>query len=201
MNYQLVLAEDPSEEQGKAVGENVFLQNVPQDCKVYLFYYPGSLVNPELESALRDLGEMSGNNLFVNIGRLDDPEYDKIRNHFGIKPLPVIVITADPTLASPLDTYATGFVRIDSKTLLNSPERTINCVQEVLNLFLGGEISKAISLTKWKQWSELLRPVGDFVVTALKGVLDYIKETDITFSFVEGKLELKPAGAEAARTN
>ena len=66
---------------------------------------------------------------------------------------------------------------------------------------LGGEISKAISLTKWKQWSELLRPVGDFVVTALKGVLDYIKETDITFSFVEGKLELKPAGAEAARTN
>jgi len=43
--------------------------------------------------------------------------------------------------------------------------------------------------------------VGDFVVTALKGVLDYIKETDITFSFVEGKLELKPAGAEAARTN
>src|SRR5262249_40601561 len=110
-----------------------------------------------LESALRDLGEMSGNNLFVNIGRLDDPEYDKIRNHFGIKPLPVIVITADPNLASPLDTYATGFVRIDSKTLLNSPERTINCVQEVLNLFLGGEISKAISLTKWKQWSELLR--------------------------------------------
>jgi hypothetical protein len=191
MSYQVVLTEDPSQPQGKAFGKNVFIDDVPENCKIYLFYYPGAVVNPALETALRKLGEAAGNNLFVDIGRLDDPLHDKIVSRFDIKPYPVIIITADSTLACPEGTYASAFVRLDSKSLLNSPERTVSCVQEVFNLFLTGEIAEAMARVKWTQRAELLKPVGHFIVQAVKGVLDFIKETEISFSLAEGKLDLK----------
>ncbi len=192
MSYELVLTEDPSREQGKAYGRNVFLQDLPEDSKVYLFYYPGAAISSALEDALRTLGETTGANLFVNVGRLDDPEHDKIVDTFGIRTYPVIVMTADSSLSSPDRIYATAFVRLDSKSLIASPERTVECVQKIFNLFLKGEILEAMSVGTWTQRTEMVRPVGDFVLKALKGVLDYIKEADISFSFVEGKLELKP---------
>ena len=99
MPYKLVLSET-SYETTKDIGENVFIDNMNDDCKVYLFYYPGAMPNTELESKLRNLGGITGKNLFVNIGRLNDPKYYRIKNIFGIKDFPVIILTAIDGLAA-----------------------------------------------------------------------------------------------------
>src|SRR5215469_8228738 len=113
----------------KDVGEDVFFDNLPADYKVFLFYYPAEMPDPRLESTLRRIGESAGKNLFLNIGRYDDPKYGWMVERFGIRAHPVIVITAVGDLASPKAGCATTFVRLDSKALLNSPEQTGQCVQ------------------------------------------------------------------------
>ena len=185
MTYRVVLAEEPSP--GKQVGDNVFLDDVPPNCRVYLFYYPGAMPDAALEKALRELGEIAGNNLFVNIGRLDDPQYDKIASHFSIKSLPVIVLTADASLASPSDSYLSSFVRIDNKSLLSSPERCVNFVQQIVNLFLQGKIAEAVSQGSRKGKLELLRSVGTFLADAMKSLGGFIADRDFSFSVAEGK--------------
>ena len=77
MPYQLVLRE-PEEGSSKAVGENIFLANLPANFPVYAFYYPAEMPDSDFEKLLRTLGERTGENLFVNIGRLNDPQFDKI---------------------------------------------------------------------------------------------------------------------------
>jgi hypothetical protein len=190
MSYRLILTERPREGE-RMVGENVFLDDLPADCKVFLFYYPGQLRNKGLEQRLRELGNITGKNLFVNIGGLNDPRLGEIEKRFAIRKNPVVVVTAIDTLASPADEYLTAYARLDSKHLLDSPDRTIECVQELFNLFIQGKVSKAISRAKWQQRTELLAQIGNFFSDALKGIGDFIAETDISFSFVEGKLELK----------
>jgi len=78
----------------------VFLEILPHGYSVYIFYYPGAFPNDELENKLRTLGKITGNIVFVNIGRLNDPRYEKIRDTFSITDLRVIVITAIEELAS-----------------------------------------------------------------------------------------------------
>jgi hypothetical protein len=95
MAFRLVLTERP--EPGKDFGENVFLDNLPSDYKVYVFSYPAEMPDTTLEDKLRDLGNITGNNLFVNVGRLDDPQHDKIVKLFGVNlkrvPFPVVLLT------------------------------------------------------------------------------------------------------------
>jgi hypothetical protein len=38
------------------------------DYPVYLLYYPGNNINEDLEASLQHFGEITGKNLFVNIG-------------------------------------------------------------------------------------------------------------------------------------
>lgn len=62
-------------------------------------------------------------NLFVNIGRLNDPQYSKIRNKFEIKNFPVIIMTAIDELASLKNEdncYSTAYVRLDNKELFEA---------------------------------------------------------------------------------
>ncbi|KAF5428645.1 hypothetical protein C5S39_10980, partial [Candidatus Methanophagaceae archaeon] len=108
MHYQLVLRELIDVEKGiKAVGENVFFDDLPSDCKVFALYYPAAVPNEDLENALRNLGNITGKNLFVNIGRLDDPNYDEIVDKFKIRNSPVIIVTAIDKLASPPTEFST----------------------------------------------------------------------------------------------
>ena len=72
MAYKLVLSE-PVEAGTRDVGENVFFDDLSPDYRVFMFYYPGAMPNQDLEDKLRSFGEMTGSNLFVNIGRFDDP--------------------------------------------------------------------------------------------------------------------------------
>jgi hypothetical protein len=165
--------------------------SVPKDCKVFLFYYPSAMPDEILEARLRTLGEQTGNNLFVNIGRLDDPKLPRIIRKFDIQTYPVVVLTADATLASNGDEPWTVFVRIDSKALFKSPDHAIECIQTVFTLFLRGDVSKAIVEAKSRERAELLRALGGFSREALKTIWKFVSETDIAFSIAEGKLELK----------
>jgi hypothetical protein len=193
MSYQLVWTEKPGPVL-KEVGENVFLDNIPDSYKVYLFYYSGAMRDEALEQGLRDLGESAGKNLFVNIGKLNDPNYDQVANRFEITTFPVIVITAVSDLASLANEYLSAYARLDSKHLLNSPDKTVQCAQEVFNLFLQGKVGAALANAKSRQRIELAKWLGGLVTSVVKPVLKFIDERDISFSVAEGKFELKKSG-------
>ena len=193
MSYQLVFSE-LTDEKSKDVGENVFLDNLPSDCTVYLFYYPGAIVDEVLESKLRSLGGITGKNLFVNIGRLNDPNYNKIANKFKIMDLPVIILTAIDDLASPPKEFLTAYVRIDNKKLLNSPDVVIQCLQRLFNLFIEGKISEALNQFEKDKRDIILSRIKGIITVALKGVWEALKDTDVSLSLAEGKFEIKLSG-------
>ena len=99
MTYRLVLTET-FDQKTKDVGDNVFLDDLSNEYKVYVFYYPEITPNEVLKKKLRLLGDISGKNLFVNIGRRNDPNFNKILNKFEIRDYPVIIVTAITNLAS-----------------------------------------------------------------------------------------------------
>jgi hypothetical protein len=178
----------------KDVGENIFFQNLPTEYKVYAFYYSGSTLNEKLEDRLRELGETTGGNLLVNIGRLNDPHYSKIVEQFDIKQYPVIVVTGMDVLASTPDEYRTAFARLDSKYLLSSPDRTVQCVERLYNLFLQGKVSDAISQAKSSERRAIVSSLTSCLVDGLKGLAGFVAERDISVSLAEGKFELKKTG-------
>jgi hypothetical protein len=197
MTYQLVLqaAGASGSEQvvggEKNTGDNIFAADLPSQYPCYAFYYPGPMPNPDLEQALRTLGDQTGQNLFVNIGRLNDPAYGKIARLFEIEQTPVIVLTAIAPLTAPEGIDLNIYVRLDSTSLLESPQRTMQCIHEVFTLFLRGEVAKAIATAKQTQRSELLRIVGSYVRSALGSVWEFISERDVSISVFEGRFELK----------
>lgn len=193
MSYQLILNELINEKT-KAVGENVFFSNLSHDYKVFMFYYPGGLLNEELESKLRDLGNMSGKNLFVNIGRINDPDFDKIVSKFNIEKYPVIVVTAVDTLASLPDEFLTAYVRIDSKTLLNSPDKAIECLERLFIMFLNKEVSKAMSAVRNAKFNVIISHIKGFIKDSLKGIWQYLKTAEMSISLIEGKFTLRGWG-------
>jgi hypothetical protein len=193
MAYQLVLTE-PASEGTKDVGKNVFLNNLPATSKVYLLYYPGAAINRDLEGRLKKLGESTGTNLFVNIGRLNDPNYEKISKRFNIEKLPAIVITAIEELASAKTEPSTAYVRLDSKNFLNSPDSVMECVQKVFNLYLAGEVSKAMSQGAR---AEFLANLKRIVLIPLRGIKGFLEESDISISLITGTFSLKRSGAKS----
>lgn len=193
MTYQLVLSE-LVDATTRDVAENVFFDNLPSNYEVYLLYYSGAEPNEGLETKLRDLGKDTGKNLFVNIGRLSDPNYKKIRNKFDIKNLPVIIITAIDTLASLPTEFSTAYVRIDDEKLLKSPDLVIKCVQRLFNLFIDKKISEALNQFKIDQRGLLLSHLKSIVTNAIKEVWKFFLERDISVSLTEGKFELKKSG-------
>ena len=206
MGFDLVFEEssDNLEQSGgargaaKAVGDHVLFANTPPDCKVYVFYYPGTMQSRDAEEALRRLGEIAGLNLFVNLGQLDDPQYDWIASRFQIRNLPVVIITGAASLASAEGESVTAYVRLDDKKLLSSGEKTGECVQELYNLFIRGEVAQAVSLAKGMRRAEMIRSIGDFLTRALKPVGTYLAGLEISYSLIEGKLTLKSQGRGTA---
>ena len=186
MPYQLVLSE-LKDEKTRDVGENVFFDNLPSDSEVYLLYYPGDMPNEVLESKLRKLGNDTGKNLFVNIGRLNDPKYKKIAKKFDIRELPVIIVTANSKLASHPAEFETAYVKLDSKRLLKSPDLAIDCVQKLFNLFIQEKISEAL-----RQPGEYNRKA---LITYLNGIItNVLKGIEFSISIIEGKLGVKWSG-------
>jgi hypothetical protein len=79
---------------------------------------------------LRALGQKTGDNLFVNIGTLADPDYEHAVERYNIKQLPVVVVTAvAPLAATPQGD--TTFVRLDGEALFAKPEELVKTVEEL----------------------------------------------------------------------
>jgi hypothetical protein len=197
MPYQLVLDESPVNgknlaNRGKDFGDNVFLNNIPSDYKVYAFYYPGSMPNEAVKARLQALGEASGKNLYVSTGSLKDPAYQKIVRLFNLKKHPVIVVTAVGDLAA--QDSVSAYAKLDNEQLLSSPERTVECVQEVFNLFIQGRVAEALKRAKGQQRSAIVSSLMTWVAGALKSLRDFVAERDISVSLLEGKFELKRSG-------
>ena len=195
MSFQLVLNELEGEKT-KGEGE-VFLDDLPFDSKVFLFYYPAAMPNEDLEDKLRDFGKRTGKNLFVNIGRLDDPNYAKIVDKFNITTFPVMIVTAIDTFVSP-PKFPTVYVKIDNKKLLNSPDLAIDTVYTLFNLFIAGKISEAMREYERVKRDEFISRLKASVTNALKEIGNrvggFLAERDISVSLVEGKFELKKSG-------
>jgi hypothetical protein len=193
MPYQLILSE-PIVGKDRDKGENVFIDNLPSDYSVYLFYYPGAMPNEELERKLRDLGEIAGNNLFVNIGRLNDPHYGQMARMFDIRNLPVVILTAIDRLASPLTEHLTMYAKIDDKRLMDSPDLVLECSQTIHNLLIQGKIKEAMSQPKHMKRQALISRLKKTVSNALVEIWNFVKDVEISVSLIEGRFELKHNG-------
>jgi hypothetical protein len=193
MSYQLVIS-GLEGTTTKGEGE-VFLDDLPFDSKVFLLYYPGGMPNEDLEDGLRKLGKRTGKNLFVNIGRLDDPNYEKIVNKFNITTFPVMIITAIDALASSPAKLSTAYVKIDNEKLLNSQNFAIDTVYTLFNLFIAGKISEAMCEYEKVKREESISRLKNTVANALKNtgnkIGGFLAERDISVSLAEVKFELK----------
>lgn len=191
MAFSLILNETPDDETSRDVGENIFLRDLQEEYKVFAFYYPSAMRDADLENALRGLGELTGKNMLVNIGRLDDPDFDRITGAFDIKSFPVVVMTGIAELAAPPGQEITTYVRLDNSRLLSDADRTVVVAQEIYGLFLRGAVAEAASKANWTQRTEGLRAVASSIVKGLQQIVDWIAERDISISIMEGTFELK----------
>jgi hypothetical protein len=195
LGHSLIFHTAPSPDVTKDIGDDVYLRDLSDEYKVFAFYYPSAMRDEALEEALRALGGLTGKNLFVNIGKLDDPSFDKIVGAFGIDRYPVVVMTATTELAGADGEHLTAFVRIDEGRLVNDPSRLVVLLQELYGLFLRGEIAAAMSKAKKKQRVEIVRAVGATIARALKSLGGFVADRDVKISLVEGSFELtKSAG-------
>ncbi len=194
MPYQLVFTEPESELKGPTLERgagSVFFDNLPADYKVYLFYYSGVNVNNDLVKKLKAFGKITGQNLYVNIGRLDDPSYRKAVAKFGIRKFPTLIVTAVESLASPPGEDSTPCIKIDDKNFINSTEAVFQFLEKTYNLFMDLRIAEAM-----KEKNKDLRAfhIKGFLNDALKGLSGYLKEWTFSLSLLEGKFEIKPKG-------
>jgi hypothetical protein len=194
MTQSLILRTAPDSAVTKDIGDNVYLSDMSADYKVFAFYYPSPMRDEELEAALRGLGELTGKNLFVNLGKLDDPALAKIIKTFEIDRFPVVVVTATSEFAGVDGEALTAFVRIDEPHLVTDASRLVTLVQELFGLFLRGEIAAAMAKAKRKQRFEIVRAVAATVGRALKGLGGFVADRDIKISLVEGSFELTKSG-------
>lgn len=190
MRQSLILRTAPETAVTKDIGDNVYLSDLSDEYKVFAFYYPSAMRDEDLEDALRGLGDLTGKNLFVNIGRLDDPAFGRIVKTFEIDRFPVVVMTATRELAAADDEPLTAFVRIDDGRLVADPPRLVTLVQEVYGLFLRGDIARAMSKAERKQRLEVVRAVAAAIGGALKGVGGFVADRDVRISVIEGSFEL-----------
>jgi hypothetical protein len=199
LSFKLVLTKKVEEEKQevgnksrkkRSFGEDVFLANLPGDCRVYLWYYAGPDPNEELVAKLKKLGIWAGKALFVNLATPQDPNYPELAAKFGgIETFPTIVVTAAAQLASLSNEDSTSYVKIDNKALLNNTNLAYDCLEKIYNLYDQGKLAEALHE---KNHDVLKARFRNFLVEALKGIRGFLKEWDVSFSFMTGTLQIKP---------
>ena len=148
----------------------------------------------DFEKSLRTLGERTGENLFVNIGRLNDPQFDKLVRKFEITSFPALVMTAVADLAAaPDDELMSAYVRLDGRVMAK-PDRAIKLVEELYLLFLRKDIAQAIKKASRKSKIELARTIGKHILAMLAKVGTYLAERDFSVSILQGRFEVKKSG-------
>ena len=192
----LVIRNTSSPPTGRIVDRNVRLRGVPDDCRVYSFVFRQSQIDSRIKTELHAIGDESGLNLFVGLWDMSDPNYIKMNEIFNLGKLPAVIMTADSSLSTVSDTE-NAYVRIDDERLLDKPEEFTKLINELYNLFLRGDVTKAIRKTHSTQISILLSNLLKEIKTAIGEVASKIIENyNIKFEIGPFKAELtKPAAA------
>jgi hypothetical protein len=199
MAYNIVFVEEKPAavpgSQEKAVGEDIFLANLPASPKVFAFFYPGETDTDEVEKRLRALGKKTGENLFVNFSTLMDPDYKRAVKRFRVKALPVIIVTAISPLAATPNGEST-FVRLDGKSLFAKPEALVRTVEELFNLFLSGKITQAVIVGQAQQGKAAAGAAVAAVWAVVSKVIDWAAERDFQIELTPVKIEVKKSGGK-----
>jgi hypothetical protein len=169
---------------------------VPDDCRVYSFVFRQSKLDSRIKTELQAIGEESGLNLFVGLWDMSDPNYIKMNEIFNLDKLPAVIMTADSSLSTVSDTE-NAYVRIDDERLLDKPEEFSKLINELYNLFLRGDVTKAIKKTHSTEISIFLSNLLKEIKTAIGEIAGKIIENyNIKIEIGPFKAELtKPAAA------
>jgi len=161
---------------------------------VYAFVFRQSKLDNKIRDELEQMGKELGSNLFVGLWDMSDPDYVKMNEIFKLGKLPAVVVTAESSLSTVSDTENT-YLRIDDKRLLEKPEEFLDLVNEIYNLFIRGDITKAIKKTYIKEisifLSDLLKEIKNVIG---KVALKIMENYNITFEVGPFKADLiKPS--------
>jgi len=173
---------------GRVLGENVYLDKIPQDSKIFVFYFPHeSLSYSELEIKLRKYGKESENGIFVNMGKIGSSTYFKMVEDFEIVSLPVIIVTGVQEVAviETNEGEKTVYAKIDNKTLLNSPNKTMETIAEIVNLFILKKFSLIPQRVRGAERKALLLKIKDQIFEVFRNI------KEISFGLTDGVLTLK----------
>lgn len=184
MPYKLILSK-ASEEPTRGTVDKIFLDNLSSEYRVYIFYCPGPVRNYKLESNLRDFGDKSGKNLLVTILYTNDEKYPLIASTFNFKRFPVVVITANDTLASIRleSTSSTAYVKLDNRHLLQNTDKTVEALGHLFNLYVQGKIAEALNQgNKYEKHADL-----SYVKDTINGML---KGIEVTVSILGGIFQI-----------
>jgi hypothetical protein len=175
--------------------EDIILDDIPNNCRVYCFVFGPSDADETIKKDLENLGREYGNNLFVGFWSMADPRYNDMAIYFELKNLPAIVITAESSLASIVgksSIVGSAFVRLDNHTLLSEVESLKQLVRLLYNLFITGEVAKAMKQAKEARESvsimNILRNVKKFFTDALVKIIERYN-IEFKFGLFEFKLE------------
>ena len=177
----------------------VHLADVPIDCQVYLFYFPGHEKYEDLKKALYSWGEISGKNLFVGLWGMDDPNYRMLARTFDLGDLPAIVITGMPTLGSIKERGedVTAYVRVDSEELLSNKDKTMDSMERLYNYFIRGMVKQALRDAKKDRWRrKIAYYLGKLMDWLGKKINNFLKEHNIKIDIFKGIFEISPVKEE-----
>lgn len=192
---KLVLKLDPIRPTLKMAVEPCHLRDVPDDCQIYLFYFPSTRDHEDLEKALLKWGKTTGKNLFIGLWGMDDPNYPKVAQTFEIGPLPAIVVTGAPWLASAMENggSTTAYVRVDSKQLLAHKDKTLDSMERLYNYFIRGLVKEALRTAKKDgMLAKLAHYLGKLKDWLGRAIGDFLKEHKIIVDVFKGRIEVSP---------
>ena len=171
----------------RAVEQKVMIDNLPQKFKTYLFYFPGPnrTVYADTESSLIQFALDAGGNLLASVILNDHLQFELFSRLFEVKNFPTIVITANSKLASIKSgkVRSTLFSILENKRLLKNPEKTLDSVGKMFNLFLRKDVRGAQKQSKKDQRFATLSHARDVFVGALGKI-------EVTVSVFKGLLDI-----------
>ena len=160
----------------RSFAEDVTLDNIPENCKVYCLVYGVSDTDQTIKNDLENIGKEYGNNLFVDFWSMADERYTDVATYFSLKDLPVIVVTAESSLSSIEGSNESTFVRLDNPHLLSEFEDVKRLVRLLYNLFIQGDIADAITIakkkSKWATMKDIITKVKNLFTDAIITIIE-----------------------------
>ena len=172
--YQLIEIKEVIDKHGvRGFVENIFLDNLDSDYKIYLFYIPGPNAGQydQFQKKLNEYGQKSGKNLLINTLYGDDPQFNKIIGRFDIKKYPVVIITGvDAIVSFKTETQqnSTIFVKIDNTHFFEKTERALSALSEIYTYFLNNNVKNAIKEAKKSERSAVLSYIKRVLVDRIE---------------------------------